>query len=135
MKYLLIILLLLLSNKEINEVNTITDIAIYYEGDMDKPFPKIIFCKSCNDNIDFRIYQFKMDDDFFKTVNIFLLSSKHTEKKEGNTVLSVTINNNGKRFLKKNDASSLIKIIEPFVYSKNSKLLNSQLNKYDKILN
>ena len=128
MKYILVVLLVCFcSTTSDKETKNAINLIINYEGDIDKPLPKIIFCKDCNDKYDFRAYQFKMDENFFKSTNNFLLLNKYSKKRENTTVLSIIIDNNEKIYLQRKEAKLFI---EKLIKLSHKDMLDNQLFKY-----
>ena len=135
MKYIIVVLFAFFccntTNKETKDIKNITNLIINYEGDIDKPLPKIVFCKNCNDNYDFRVYQFKMSDDFFNSVNALLLLNKYSKERDNITVISIEINKREKYYLHKKESLLFInEIIKLSACHENNDLIGKQLFKY-----
>lgn len=139
MKYLFFILVVLLNcktpNNEMKNINNNESIALEYEGSIDKPLPVIIFCQNCEDSAEFRIYKFRMNQDFFININPILLSFKNTIIPDDAVAISVIINKKQKMLLNKDDAKSFIEKLtnRSRLYNKNI-ILQTQLDRYKKIL-
>lgn len=139
MKYLFLLVIFLNCSDFFNKskkTDEITKIEIKYEGEIDKPLPKIIFCKDGKEYSNFETYSFNLNNIFFeKMKNCFLSLIGKSNKKKDNTALSVNINSQKSSFfLTKKEAKKFIQeIIIQSSYKKNS-LLQDQLKRYYRIL-
>ncbi len=140
MKYIYLLIILLNCSDFINKskkTDDITKIEIRYDGEVDKPLPKMIFCKDCKEYSNFETCTFHLNILFFEKIENCLSSftEKSRERKE-NTVLSVSINSQKTNFfLTKKEAKILIQeIMTKSTYKKNN-VLDNHLKRYCKMLN
>lgn len=123
--------------KNKTKTNDMTMIEISYEGEIDKPLPKMVFCEDCKAYSSFESYSFDLNDAFFeKMENCFLSLKEKSKERENNTVLSVKINSQKTSFfLTAKEAKTVIQeIMKQSSYKKNN-VLESQLKRYYTIIN
>jgi len=117
-------------------VNT-SSFIINYEGDIDKPLPKIIFCKDGHEIYDFRFYQFEMNNNFFKSTNTFISLREYNKEKNSADYISLLIGGeNEKIFFRRKVAKLLIEELIKLSYNnKNKAMIYEQLSRYLAVIN